>query len=73
MMRDGSWGFQLTGLPALVPMLIGGALLLAPFYQLWKRTGHSGWLCLLMLVPLVNLISLYALAFKEWPALRGRS
>lgn len=73
MMRDWSWGFHLTGLPALVPMLIGGALLLAPFYQLWKRTGHSGWLCLLMLVPLVNLVSLYVLAFKDWPALGGRS
>ena len=24
-----------------------------------------------MLVPLANLISLWVLAFKEWPALRG--
>jgi hypothetical protein len=25
-----------------------------------------------MFVPLANLISLWVLAFKEWPALRGR-
>lgn len=73
MMRDGSWGFHLTGLPALVTMLVGAAVLLAPFYMLWKRTGHSGWLCLLLFIPVVNLISLYVLAFKEWPALGGRS
>ena len=71
MVSDWSWGYRVTGLPALVMMLVGAAVLLTPFYMLWKRTGHSGWLCLLMLVPMVNLISLYVLAFKEWPALPG--
>ena len=40
--------------------------------KIWKRTGHSGWWGLLMMVPLVNIISLWVLAFKDWPALRGR-
>ena len=35
--------------------------------------GTRGCWALLMLVPLANLISLWVLAFKEWPALRGRS
>ena len=43
-----------------------------PYWKIWQRTGHSGAWGLLMLVPLANLISLWVLAFKEWPALRGR-
>ncbi len=75
MMRDGSWGFHLTGLPALVMIVIWVAGLVVPFWMLWKRTGHSGWIALLMLVPGLNLILLYVLAFKDWPALPrgGRS
>jgi hypothetical protein len=46
-------------------------LFLIPWWKIWQRTGHSGAWGLLMLVPLVNLISLWVLAFKEWPALRG--
>ena len=42
-----------------------------PYWKIWPRTGHSGAWGLLMLVPLANLISLWVLAFKEWPALRA--
>ena len=44
------------------------AVIIVPYWQIWKRTGHSGWLSLLMIVPLANIISLYVLAFKRWPA-----
>jgi len=43
------------------------AIVVVPFYQIWKRTGHNGWIALLMLVPLVNVIMLYVIAFKQWP------
>ncbi|SFK54251.1 hypothetical protein SAMN04488036_101309 [Shimia haliotis] len=55
------------GLPGLILILVYVAVLVIPFWKLWKRTGHSPWLSLLMLVPLVNFISLYVLAFKAWP------
>ena len=45
------------------------ALMVIPFWKLWQRTGHSGAWGLLVLVPLANLISLWVLAFKRWPAL----
>ena len=45
------------------------ALVVIPYWKLWQRTGHSGAWGLLMLVPLANLISLWVLAFKRWPAL----
>jgi hypothetical protein len=56
----------------LLFLLAVGILVVIPYWKLWQRTGHSGAWGLLMLVPLVNLISLWVLAFKDWPALRGR-
>lgn len=55
------------GLPGLLMMLIWVAVIIVPFWRLWDRTGHSGWMSLLMLLPIVNLIMLYVLAFKAWP------
>lgn len=60
------------GTGSLLFLLLVGVLVVIPYWKLWQRTGHSGAWGLLMLVPLVNLISLWVLAFKEWPALRGR-
>lgn len=56
------------GLPGLSMMVVWAVVIVIPFFQLWKRTGHNGWISLLMLLPLVNLVMLYVLAFKEWPA-----
>ncbi len=54
-----------------IPLLILLALVVVPYWKIWSRTGHSGAWGLLMLIPLANIISLWALAFKDWPALRG--
>ena len=59
--------YEVTGFPALVMMTIPALILIIPLFQLWKRTGHSGWISLLMLIPVVNLIMVYVLAFKAWP------
>lgn len=56
----------------LFMFLVYAAIIVVPFFQLWKRTGHNGWIALLMVIPLVNVVMLYVLAFKEWPALPGR-
>jgi len=48
------------------------AVIVIPFWMIWKRTGHSGAWGLLALVPLANVIALWALAFKKWPAVDGR-
>jgi apolipoprotein N-acyltransferase len=61
------------GISGLFMIVVYAAVVVVPFYQLWKRTGHNGWLSLLMLIPLVNLIMLYVLAFKQWPALPDRN
>ena len=54
----------------LFVLLVLPIVVIVPFFQIWKRTGHSGWASILMIVPVLNLIMLYVLAFKEWPALR---
>lgn len=56
-----------AGLPGLLLLFLYGVIIVLPFYKLWKRTGHNGWISLLMVVPVVNLIMLYVLAFKRWP------
>jgi hypothetical protein len=52
-------------------MLIFGLILVIPFWQLFSKAGYSGWWSLLMLVPLVNLLTLYVFAFSSWPALKN--
>jgi len=49
-------------------VLIYAVVVVVPFFKLWQRTGHNGWISLLMFVPLVNVVMLYYLAFKAWPA-----
>ena len=54
-------------------LLVAAALIVIPFWQIFSKAGYSGWLSLLMLLPLVNVIALYVLAFSDWPARRARS
>lgn len=51
--------------------LIFAAIAVIPFWKICERVGHSPWLSLLVLIPLVNIIFIYYLAFGEWP--RGGS
>ncbi|MDE1155264.1 MAG: hypothetical protein PW735_05975 [Acidobacteriaceae bacterium] len=55
----------------LIPMMvllwtIGAAILIVPFWQIFKKAGMSPALSLLMVVPLANLVMLYVLAFSQW-------
>jgi hypothetical protein len=43
-------------------------VLVLPFWHIFRRAGFSPWLSLLMMVPLVNLVMLYFLAFATWPS-----
>lgn len=53
-------------------MLLGSGLVVWPFWRIFAKAGFSGWFSLLMLVPMINLIALYVLAFADWPNL-GRA
>ncbi len=55
----------------LVWMLFIAALVVVPFWKISVKAGYSGWLSLLVLVPIANIVFIYFLAFSSWPAQRG--
>jgi hypothetical protein len=63
------------GLPELLVLFVVGVLVLCvtilPFWMIFKKAGFSPWLSLTQLLPLVNLVALFYLAFAEWPVHRG--
>lgn len=50
--------------------LLTAVVLVWPFWRICARAGFPGWLGVLVVVPVANLVLLYFLAFAEWPALR---
>jgi hypothetical protein len=50
-------------------MVIAAIIIIIPFWTIFKRVGHSKWLGILMTIPVVNIFTLYYLAFSEWPNL----
>jgi len=48
-------------------MLVFAFVVVIPVWRICRRTGYPGWLGLLTLIPFVNLIFLYFIAFADWP------
>ena len=63
---DMAWWFGVHWLT----MLLGAVVIVLPFWKIFAKAWFSGWLGLLMIVPMVNLIALYVLAFSDWPMAR---
>ncbi len=47
-------------------VLIGLVIYLVPMWMIFKKAGFAPALSLLMVVPLVNIVMLYVLAFAPW-------
>ena len=54
-------------------MIIMVVVTILPFWFIFSKAGHSRWLSLLVMVPVVNVILLYFLAFSDWPSLRNKN
>lgn len=50
----------------LVSGLVASLLAVVPFWKIFSKAGFSGWLALLTIIPLVNLIVLYYVGFSKW-------
>jgi uncharacterized membrane protein YhaH (DUF805 family) len=50
----------------LIAVFVFLPILIIPYWRIFSKAGFSGWLSLLILFPLVNLIVLYVVAFSEW-------
>jgi dolichol kinase len=44
--------------------------LLIPYWRIFEKAGFSPAFSLLMILPIVNLVMIYYLAFAEWPSLK---
>jgi uncharacterized membrane protein YhaH (DUF805 family) len=53
----------------LIVIAIWLAIFLPPSVRIVRRVGYSGWWAFLMIVPGVNIVALWTLAFIRWPAL----
>lgn len=61
-----------TGFFAFGPIMFifMAIVIVIPFWRIFGKAGYSKWLGLLMVIPLVNVITLYWLAFSTWPRQR---
>jgi len=48
------------------PLALLFLFILPPFWMVFKKAGFSPWLAVLMLVPLVNIVTFYVVAFSKW-------
>jgi uncharacterized membrane protein YhaH (DUF805 family) len=53
-------------LAGLMFILVLLPVLIIPYWRIFSKAGFSGWLSLLMIIPLVNPIVLYVVAFSDW-------
>jgi hypothetical protein len=44
-----------------------------PLTRILNRTGFNMWWCILLYVPILNLVGLWFFAYAEWPAIDGPS
>jgi hypothetical protein len=72
MMMDGWTWVTGYGVSHWIFFVVMVALILYPIGRILGRLGFSPFWSLLVFIPLVNLISLWMLAFSEWHAGRER-
>lgn len=53
------------GLPELLVLMVFTFGLVVPFWKIFAKLGFSGWLSLLMVVPLANIVVLYVVALAH--------
>jgi hypothetical protein len=71
--------FAYFGMPGFFELVVVGAMFLVtivftilPFWLIFEKAGFSGALSLLMMLPVVNVVMLFFLAFADWPVLGHR-
>ena len=57
----------------LLMLLLSILLVAVPFWKIFSKAGFPGPVSLLMLIPLVNIIMLYVLAYSPWKTLPGEA
>ena len=63
-MMFGGYGFNMGG-GGLLWLLVLAGLLVVPFWRLLPRSGIPSWVALFAVIPVVALVLLWIVAFKE--------
>jgi len=65
---DQNQAHALQAMMVFLPLviLIGSLVVIVPYWMIFKKAGFPAFLGILMVVPLVNLVLLYVLAFSQW-------
>ena len=58
--------FGLGG-PELLTLVALGVFVVLPLWKIFAKAGFSGSLALTQVIPILNLIVLFYVAFSEWP------
>lgn len=58
---------QLPGIPELFIILMVVGVVVWPFWRIFSRLGLPGPIALLMLLPFVNVLVIFFVAFTKWP------
>jgi hypothetical protein len=66
-MRAFGGGHHLHAMALVMWVVVVGV----PTWRIVKRTGHDPFVALLSLVPVVNIVFLWWLAFSHWPRVDG--
>lgn len=56
----------------LLIYLILAIIVVIPFWKILEKAGFPALFSLLMLVPVVNIIAIYFVAFARWPSTCGK-
>ena len=57
------YGYGYSG--GLIGLLVMGALLVIPFWRILPRNGIPSWVAIFAIFPLIALILLWVIAFKD--------
>jgi hypothetical protein len=58
----------MEGLMIVTAWLVSMTLTAIPIARILDRAGFSRWLAFIGLIPLVNIVGLWAFAFTDWPS-----
>lgn len=58
------------GIPELLVISIIFVVFVFPAWKIFSKAGYPGVMSLVMLVPILNIVILYFLAFSDWPVLK---
>jgi hypothetical protein len=60
--------FPLVGAIELAGILLLSAIIIFPFWKIFRKAGLPAWLSLLTVIPIVDLAVLYYVGLAKWPA-----